>query len=107
MDRCPLCDNAVPRGTRFCGECGYPFPPSQPDASLTGGPSINNEAPLIVPFAQQGAARLIFKPPDGLLQEYKLDKEEFTIGRLSGDITLQDDDSVSCRHVVIRISSVG
>ncbi|HEY7124923.1 MAG TPA: FHA domain-containing protein, partial [Ktedonobacterales bacterium] len=66
------------------------------------------EATLIAPRAQQGVARLILRRPDGQLQEFGLDKDEFTIGRLStGDIVLQDDRSVSRRHAVIRRSNAG
>jgi hypothetical protein len=71
-------------------------------------PPGNNEATLIAPRAQQGVARLILRRPDGQLQEFGLDKDEFTIGRLStGDIVLQDDRSVSRRHAVIRRSNAG
>jgi hypothetical protein len=71
-------------------------------------PPGNSEATLIAPRAQQGVARLILRRPDGQLQEFGLDKDEFTIGRLStGDLVLQDDRSVSRRHAVIRRSNTG
>lgn len=67
-----------------------------------------NDATLVSPRAQQGAARLIVRRADGQLKEYGLEKDEISIGRLaSNDVALPDDRSVSRRHAVIRRSNVG
>jgi hypothetical protein len=67
-----------------------------------------NDATLVAPRTQQASARLILRRPDGQLQEYGLEKDEITIGRLStNDVVLSEDRSVSRRHAIIRRSNVG
>ncbi len=67
-----------------------------------------NDATLVAPRTQQASARLILRRPDGQLQEYGLEKDEITIGRLStSDVVLSEDRSVSRRHAIIRRSNVG
>jgi pSer/pThr/pTyr-binding forkhead associated (FHA) protein len=48
-------------------------------------------------------AWLIVKYPDGQMQEFTLEKDEFTIGKFpTNDVVIQDDLSISRRHAVIR-----
>lgn len=129
MDKCPYCGAETRPGDNFCLNCGNRLPPlAQPSRSISdatqaaeeqwpptvkAGPE-SYEAPTVrgdgaevavaAPPVIEKPARLTLRTDSGeTLQEFTLDKPEFTIGRApNSDILLSKDKLTSRRHALIR-----
>lgn len=130
MDKCPYCGAETRLGDNFCLNCGNRLPALPPDASggladatlpaeenwaptakatpnthdgltIQSGPT---EAALILPPAIDKPAHLTLRTDSGeTLQEFVLDRVEFTIGRApNSDILLSKDKLTSRRHATIH-----
>jgi pSer/pThr/pTyr-binding forkhead associated (FHA) protein len=124
MDKCPYCNAETRPGDNFCLNCGNRLPAGSPgDATL---PADENWVPPTIQADSNGhdllagatiaaesavavatidnPARLTLRTDTGeTLQEFVLEKQEFSIGRApSSDILLSKDKLTSRRHATIR-----
>lgn len=127
MDKCPYCNAETRPGDNFCLNCGNRLPVGGAQAAQGGSgdatlpaeenwvpptvqsesnghePTIAAEAPM-APVAIENPSRLTLRTDSGeTLQEFVLEKLEFSIGRApSSDILLSKDKLTSRRHATIR-----
>ncbi len=128
MDKCPYCGAETRPGDNFCLNCGNRLPALQEapggasDATVAAeenwtptvkadpnsyeGLAMQNGATeaAVVLQAVESPARLTLRTDSGeMLQEFVLDKLEFSIGRApNSDILLSKDKLTSRRHATIR-----
>src|SRR5258707_5849492 len=124
MDKCPYCNAEPGPGDNFCLNCGNRLPAVSPgDATLAAdenwvpptiqadsnghdllaGATMPAESAVAVATIEN-PARLTLRTDTGeTLQEFVLEKQEFSIGRApSSDILLSKDKLTSRRHATIR-----